>query len=273
MLAIGKPWPSNWETFYQLATEEGWRIPQIERQLWRGPWAEYAHCLRGAGFFAGLVTAVPHQTSGWIGNLIVAPSLRGRGLGGRLFKHALADLLQRGLNTIWLTASEQGRPLYEKAGFIAVGQVERWVRPAGAILDRRVAPSPGDAQQLRHHDRLAWNEERATFLDHLLVNNQVFGCHDSVALLQKGVDMQILGPWYSGDLCLRSNHMLLQQVLAAADPDVELVTDILTPSPIHQILSVSGFHSFGRSQLMAKGPARSGADGMVLALASLGSVG
>ncbi|MDI1462990.1 GNAT family N-acetyltransferase [Catellatospora sp. KI3] len=53
-----------------------------------------------------------------ISMVLVAARLGGRGLGRRLMEHALA---QAGTATVILDATAQGRPLYEKLGFTALG--------------------------------------------------------------------------------------------------------------------------------------------------------
>lgn len=273
MTTTRTPQPSDWETFYRLAAAEGWRVPQVERQLLQGTWSHCAHVLDIDGAFAGMVTAVAHEQSGWIGNLIVPPSLRGRGYGVRLFHLALAELAERGMSTCWLTASAMGLPLYRKSGFRVVDHVERWVLPESKDSDPGAEPPLLDWQLLRACDRSAWGETRATLLDHLTAHGRLFACDDSLCLLQRGADAQILGPWYSRSLCPRANRRLLQQAVAAADPTVEIVVDILASSPLRQLLAAAGFARSGSTRLMVKGPALTVDLIMLVALASLGSVG
>jgi predicted GNAT family N-acyltransferase len=216
---------------------------------------------------------VAHEQSGWIGNLIVPQALRGRGYGVMLFRWALAALAERDMKTCWLTASELGRPIYEKSGFLVVNEVERWVCPPRKGFDRRVNEPLLARQALRECDRSAWSEHRDALLDHLLESGQVFACDDALALLQKGQDMQILGPWYSRSLCPRANRRLLQQALAAADPSVEIVADILASSPLRQLLAATGFTLSGHNRLMMKGTSPVVDLNAMVALASLGSVG
>ncbi len=272
-MVIRTPLPSDWQAFYRLAAAEGWRVPQVERQLLQGAWSQCAYVLDMDGAFAGLVTAVAHEQSGWIGNLIVPQALRGRGFGVTLFRRALTDLAERGMTTCWLTASELGQPIYEKSGFFVVNEVERWVCPPRKGSEQRVEEQLLARQALRECDRSAWSEDRDALLDHLLESGQVFACDDALALLQKGQDVQILGPWYSRSLCPRANRRLLQQVLAAADPSVEIVADILASSPMRQLLAAARFAPAGSNRLMVKGPSPAVDLNAMVALASLGSVG
>lgn len=110
---------SDWELFSSLAGAENWWAPQSELLLFKGPWSQYDQVFDDDEF-CGLVTAVAYEKSAWIGNLIVPHNLRGKGYGSSLFKAALADLAGRGTTSIWLTASDQGRTIYEKEGFVVV---------------------------------------------------------------------------------------------------------------------------------------------------------
>lgn len=270
-MSIRRVQKPDWPEFYELASREGWRVPAIERKLFEGPWSEFAHVFDD-GAFCGLVTAVAYERSGWIGNLIVPQPLRGQGIGSRLFRAALGDLDARGVSACWLTASADGQPLYEKAGFVVVAQIERWVctRPPGKghIGDM----SATGLAKLLASDRMAWGESRKELLTQISKNGQLFVSDDTVALLQQGDDLQILGPWYSPTLCPRANRQLLQQALTAANPSKELVVDLLASSPLRSLLAAAGFEAAGYNQLMVKGETQVDLN-MMLSLASLGSVG
>ena len=265
--------PSDWIHFCTLAAAEGWRVPQSELQRFQTDWSNFVQVLEIDGGFAGLVTAVPHERSGWIGNLIVSPHLRGRGYGHRLFQAALSELTGRGMATIWLTASEQGRPLYEKSGFVVVDRVERWALPA-------VKRSPGGTRSinvnlnvLTNADCSAWGEKRHSFFERFSPHSQLFAADGAVALLQTGPDLQIIGPWYSRNPCAKSNRLFLQQLITAADPSLEIVMDLFASSLLHGLFVNAGFVCVGQSDLMASGDVSSVDFKMMVSLASLGSIG
>jgi GNAT superfamily N-acetyltransferase len=270
---IGQAVASDWSQFYALAAAEGWRVPQVERRMFEGHWSGCARALDVDGVFGGLVTVVVHERSGWIGNLIVPPLLRGNGYGRKLFDAVLAELADRGLSSIWLTASELGRPIYEKSGFKVVGRVERWICPAGRGTRTVVEEDPPACERLRSCDRMAWGESRNALLKHLLADGRVFVCDDSVALLQAGADLQILGPWYARFPSPQAGRRFLLEVLAGADPATEIVTDLLATSPGRQLLAAAGFVCTGSTALMAHGRPDLAAMEMIMSLASLGSVG
>lgn len=57
-----------------------------------------------------------------LAKMVVAPEFQGRGLGRRLLEELLAPARERGI-PVGLCATDQGRPLYEKAGFLASGEL------------------------------------------------------------------------------------------------------------------------------------------------------
>jgi predicted N-acetyltransferase YhbS len=62
----------------------------------------------------------------------VVPEARGRGISGRLLRHALADAAERGIETSTLVATRLGYPVYEQVGYRAVQPVSMWQRTGGA---------------------------------------------------------------------------------------------------------------------------------------------
>jgi ribosomal protein S18 acetylase RimI-like enzyme len=56
-------------------------------------------------------------------NVYVSPDFRGRGLARRLTQRALEEANRRGLGTVVLHASELGKPLYEKIGFVRTNEM------------------------------------------------------------------------------------------------------------------------------------------------------
>ena len=114
--------------FLKLAAEEGWVAEPWEFKLLLAEFPQGCFAARGdKGEMIGFVTSLRHLRSGWIGNLIVAQQFRGRGVGQELFGNALEALHVAGAQTIWLTASKSGMPLYEKHGFSRIDTIFRWV--------------------------------------------------------------------------------------------------------------------------------------------------
>jgi ribosomal protein S18 acetylase RimI-like enzyme len=56
-------------------------------------------------------------------NVYVAPAWRRRGVGEALMRAVLDALAARGIRRIVLHASDNGRPLYERLGFVATNEM------------------------------------------------------------------------------------------------------------------------------------------------------
>jgi len=66
----------------------------------------------------GVVVTVEYSEVAWIGNLVVAPEARGRGVGEALMRRAMDHLLGRGVRCIRLDAVQKAIPLYRRLGFM-----------------------------------------------------------------------------------------------------------------------------------------------------------
>lgn len=66
-------------------------------------------------------TALVAGAIGVIGSVVVAERYQRRGLGRVLMQHALAWQRQRGARAVLLDATEAGRPLYSRLGFVSTG--------------------------------------------------------------------------------------------------------------------------------------------------------
>jgi GNAT superfamily N-acetyltransferase len=65
-----------------------------------------------------------------LGMVMVAPDRQGRGIGRELMRRALNDLSRR---SVMLNGTKAGLPLYEKLGFVAMGDVEQHQGIAGNV--------------------------------------------------------------------------------------------------------------------------------------------
>ena len=70
----------------------------------------------------------------------------------RLTEAAIARLHERGAGTVLLFATDMGRPLYERLGFVIEGAATAWRGTAGAI------PTGVQVRRLREDDRAAVSE-------------------------------------------------------------------------------------------------------------------
>jgi len=271
-MIIRHPNQSDWEHFSTLASSENWRVPRSELQLFKGSWSQYAHVLDDDGF-CGLVTSVAYEKSAWIGNLIVPQDLRGKGYGSHMFNSVLTDLIAMGMASVWLTASNQGRSIYEKEGFVDIERIERWVLPPSGTTTGCLVGGGNTCEDLIYADQLAWGDNRGLLLSVLCDSGKVFTVDGAITLLQTGPDVQIIGPWYAHETSIHSQHDLLMMVLAAINPRLPAFVDLFASSSLQALCESAGFQFVGSTYLMANGDiGEINLSGMV-SLASLGSMG
>jgi ribosomal protein S18 acetylase RimI-like enzyme len=103
----------------------------------------------GADRISGAAACASFGETGWIGALGVAPNARRHGLGTELTLAATAWLRARGARTVLLYATEMGRPVYERVGFVAEGAATAWRGSAGT------GPRGVVIRSLREDDREA----------------------------------------------------------------------------------------------------------------------
>ncbi len=91
--------------------------------------AEGCRCIEDAGKIVATATLLPYGTRlAWIGMVLTRPEYRRRGLARLLLEDIIAIAERRGIHTLKLDATEEGRPLYEHLGFVVEKIVERWGR-------------------------------------------------------------------------------------------------------------------------------------------------
>lgn len=107
--------PEDWQRVLTLAPEGSWGIEV------RGLIVATATGIRRED---GLV---------WIGMVLTHPDWRGRGFASTLMCHILNTERERGTTRFGLDATALGKPIYEKLGFRAAYDVERWRRQGRAV--------------------------------------------------------------------------------------------------------------------------------------------
>jgi GNAT superfamily N-acetyltransferase len=123
------------------------------------------------GELVGVAAGAHFGASGWVGGVAVAPERRRAGLGGALTEAVVTQLRDRRAVTVQLLATELGRPVYERLGFVAEAEYRTLAGPP--------APPPGgtpagvragratDRAAVLALDRLATGEDRSRLLDAL----------------------------------------------------------------------------------------------------------
>ena len=76
----------------------------------------------------GTAATIPYEEKfAWIGMVLVDPEYRGRGIGTRLLQETITYLDETKIPAMKLDATPQGKPLYEKLGFVTEYEIERLI--------------------------------------------------------------------------------------------------------------------------------------------------
>ncbi len=171
----------------------------------------------------GICVATPYGAAGFLGEFIVVPEWRGRGIGRHLMEHAIGYLHGRGVQSIFLDGEPRAVPLYERLGF---RKITRSLRFAGtltgaahsAVRPMRLADLPA-ALEL---DRDAFGADRAFFLQRRLSQHpelcRVVECRGQVVafiLGRRGADWVAAGPWVVSPGVEHPEHLLESLALEA----------------------------------------------------------
>jgi len=117
------------------------------------------------GQSVGICVATCYGASGFIGELIVSPEARGRGVGAALLNHGVWVLRERGVETIYLDGVVKAVHLYERNGFHKICRSWRF---SGNLTGKK---SPhvrrmtlGDLDQVFALDKGSFGADRSFYL-------------------------------------------------------------------------------------------------------------
>ena len=120
----------------ELRERVGWAVHEWALRAVLDP--PHARCLvavDGANHVIGVGSGISYGALGAVGNMIVDPSHRRRGIGAAILEGVIAFLDERGCTRLELSATDAGRPLYEKYGFTLAGPGVSAVVPRQARAD------------------------------------------------------------------------------------------------------------------------------------------
>jgi GNAT superfamily N-acetyltransferase len=86
----------------------------------------HVHVAYSDGAPVASAVTTDHRGNTEVDLVATVPAARGRGIGGALLRHALADAGERGSSTTTLIATRLGRPVYERLGYRTLGTIEMW---------------------------------------------------------------------------------------------------------------------------------------------------
>jgi len=160
------------------------------------------------GAVCGTATTIIYENRlAWISMVLVDPKSRGQGIGTRLLERAIEQLDARHIPTMKLDATPQGKPIYEKLGFVPEFEIERWAlqRQAGVRLPES-PPTQADLRQIADLDKVIFGADRRALLASVHQSAPEFTLWvqrgrgvDAYALGRHGTRADHLGPWMAGD--------------------------------------------------------------------------
>ncbi|MEV5606728.1 GNAT family N-acetyltransferase [Streptomyces sp. NPDC052225] len=162
--------PSDVPACLALATDRGWPAEEARWRLLLEVGEGYGWVAPGGALVGAVVLTRFGTRAGVVGLMLVRADHGGRGIGRALMEHLLDAA--REVESVFLYATDAGRPLYEKLGFAATHEVATHLGvfepsgPAGAP-PRTELLAPADARLLYGPDAAALGLDRGRLLRRL----------------------------------------------------------------------------------------------------------
>ncbi len=247
----------------QCSVREGWR--NQSRHLFQSSLQyDRVGCVIGEedGQRIGLCIAVAYAECGFIGQLIVVPGWRKRGLGRQLLEHCIDYLKGRGCRSVYLDAVEEALPLYEQLGF---ARVCRSLRFYGQIQGRSHAHvkalSPAEMETVAHIDTEAFGADRSFFLDywHRLCPEHCRATYadgklTAFCFCQPGDGVVSIGPWLIVDKTATLIDLLESVAAETEGEELSIGTLELNAHAARELRAVDGLVETDYSWRMVLGP-------------------
>jgi hypothetical protein len=203
------------------------------------------------GVVAGCANGLWHVDTGWLGNIVVLPEFRGRGIGRSLTEKLVDFFHEKGVTHQILVATRLGEPVYRKVGF-EVASHYLFFRRDGISDSETVAGvrpfRPEDTGALFTLDGVITGETRQPFLkrylDEAWVHVSPSGGVDGYYLPKLGDGLIIAESETAGISLLRSKLRQGGQVSVAPEGNKAAVDFLLT----------NGFVETARAPRMSLGP-------------------
>lgn len=261
--------------FLKLAVAEGWVAEPWEFEFLLTEFPQGCFAARGEnGETTGYVTSLGLLRSGWIGNLIVAQQCRGVGIGKALLRKALEALRVAGAQTIWLTASKSGTPLYEKHGFKRVDTIIRWVGTGRQRHGVHADTLKQDVLVLPSHDldTRAWGDRREVLLKATAYRGQIIQNESGFIVRQPCGNAVQLGPFSS--LHTHAAVRLFDEAVGAIAAGTKIFLDVpFSNRSAARLLNRRGMRVCGSNELMYAGERPDYRPELLYSLATMGSCG
>jgi GNAT superfamily N-acetyltransferase len=262
--------------FLHLAREEQWVAESWEFDFLLNVFPQGCFTARSdSGEQIGFVTALLHGDSGWIGNLVVNRLLRGKGVGEALFRRSMEALMVAGAETLWLTASKSGAPLYEKHGFVSIDTINRWVKPVHKLKQADfITLHSGHLTGVSHDlDTTVWGDRRKALLEVTAERGKVVQNDGGFIVLQPTADAIQLGPFAAANYKSAESLVELAIETVAGTGSKILVDSPESNQEAARLFSCLGMMVAGSSLLMYAGKKPDYRAENLYGLATMGSCG
>ena len=188
------------------------------------------------GRVCGTATTISFENRfAWVGMVLVDPEYRSRGIGTRLLERAIEHLDDLKIPAIKLDATPQGKPLYEKLGFVSEYEIERWTLKRSASQAAKASGpgtrdllSPELLESICKADQEIFGADRSFLLESLHEDAPDFtagiwnaGVIEGYAFGRRGSFADQLGPWMARDVS--TARRLLEAFLAHSTREIQVV--------------------------------------------------
>jgi predicted N-acetyltransferase YhbS len=262
-LVIREMRPADLQFAAACTSGEGWvseNLLTLEGFFLHGPHG----CLvaESGGLAVGICFATRYRKNGFIGELIVRPEARGKGVGAALLNHGVKYLHGKGVETVYLDGVLKAVQLYERNGFRKVCRSWRF---SGRLAGK---PSPyvrrmvkDDLEQVAALDRESFREDRCIFLQRrmILFSNLSYvmvedGRVTGYILGREGAGWTSVGPWVAEGGSSMAMDLLQVFALEVAGKPISLGILDTNPQACQMVQSL-GFETHPDSPWrMALGP-------------------
>ena len=172
----------------------------------------------------------------------------------------LARTVERGRElggTVGLDATDLGRPVYLKQGFVDVAPIDRWSGVLSAIADDRDVglADRSTFDDIARLDHESCGADRSDFLLHLMNEPDVFGvvAHQGFAFLRPGRTCAHVGPMVAADDAVGGRLLSRLARLSAGKP---VLIDALQSAGTSRLLEAGGLSIVRRLTRMTLGTAK-----------------
>ena len=184
----------------QLVAQSGWNQTPQDWALFDRLGSVFVVRDAGGRIVASGAVLPMGERAAWISMILVAPDVRGRGLGRRMFAHCL-DAVQAAGRTAMLDATPAGEALYRQFDFEPLWRLTRWQRGARPALSAPVPEAAPSLDTLAALDAEALGFARGPVLDHLVrrSDSRVLRHADGFAIVRAGRVAHHIGPLLATD--------------------------------------------------------------------------